>query len=108
MPTVDGARLLGDLRELRTFGAATTHPLGVVRPSYSEADMASRLWLKERFEEAGLETVIDGVGAAVKQAEALTALNLKTSKRGAYAFPAAKIFTGPLASFAPEAGKAIA
>lgn len=52
--------------------------------------------------------VIDGVGAAVKQAEALTALNLKTSKRGAYAFPAAKIFTGPLAGFAPEAGKAIA
>lgn len=52
--------------------------------------------------------VIDGVGAAVKQAEALTALNLRTSKRGAYAFPAAKIFTGPLASFAPAAGKAIA
>ena len=62
MPAVNAERLLADLRTLRTFGAATTHPLGVVRPSYSEADMASRLWLKERFEEAGLETVIDGVG----------------------------------------------
>ncbi|TIQ22803.1 aspartate/glutamate racemase family protein, partial [Mesorhizobium sp.] len=31
--------------------------------------------------------VIDGVGAAVKQAEALIALGLSTSKRGAYANP---------------------
>lgn len=34
--------------------------------------------------------VIDGVGAAVKQAEALVALGLATSKRGAYAYPSAK------------------
>ena len=33
MPTVDGARLLADLRELRTFGAAEDHPLGVRAPT---------------------------------------------------------------------------
>ena len=35
MPTVIAERLLSDLRELRTFGGSITHPLGVVRPSYS-------------------------------------------------------------------------
>lgn len=44
--------------------------------------------------------VIDGVGAAVKQAEALVALGLTTSKRGAYASPIAKRYTG-LEAFAP-------
>ena len=45
--------------------------------------------------------VIDGVGAAVKQAEALIALGLTTSKRGAYAAPLAKPYLGALAEFAP-------
>jgi len=45
--------------------------------------------------------VIDGVGAAVKQAEALVALGLRTSKRGAYAAPLAKPYAGALAEFAP-------
>lgn len=45
--------------------------------------------------------VIDGVGAAVKQAEALVALGLSTSKRGAYAAPLAKPYAGALAEFAP-------
>jgi allantoin racemase len=45
--------------------------------------------------------VIDGVGAAVKQAEALVALGLSTSKRGAYAAPVAKPYTGMMADFAP-------
>ncbi|TIT15086.1 MAG: aspartate/glutamate racemase family protein [Mesorhizobium sp.] len=45
--------------------------------------------------------VIDGVGAAVKQAEALIALGLSTSKRGAYANPLAKPYRGALKSFAP-------
>jgi allantoin racemase len=43
--------------------------------------------------------VVDGVGAAVKQAEALVALGLFTSKRGAYAFPAPKAYVGLLSSF---------
>lgn len=38
--------------------------------------------------------VIDGVGAAVKQAEALLALGLSTSKRGAYAPPPDKPYRG--------------
>jgi allantoin racemase len=45
--------------------------------------------------------VIDGVGAAVKQAEALVALGLSTSKRGAYAAPVAKPYVGMMADFAP-------
>lgn len=45
--------------------------------------------------------VIDGVGAAVKQAEALVALGLNTSKRGSYAAPLAKRYTGALSEFAP-------
>ncbi|WP_375450385.1 aspartate/glutamate racemase family protein [uncultured Devosia sp.] len=45
--------------------------------------------------------VIDGVGAAVKQAEALVSLGLTTSKRGAYATPVPKAYAGALAEFAP-------
>ncbi len=46
--------------------------------------------------------VIDGVAAAVKQAEALVGLKLTTSRRGAYALPAAKSYSGMLAPFAPR------
>ena len=42
--------------------------------------------------------VIDGVAAAVKQAEALVALGLSTGKRGAYARPLAKPYHGALQS----------
>jgi len=47
--------------------------------------------------------VVDGVAAAVKQAEALVTLKLKTSRRGAYATPLRKAYRGALAGFAPEA-----
>ena len=43
--------------------------------------------------------VIDGVASAVKLAEALGALRLKTSKVGAYAPPRPKSYHGPFASF---------
>jgi allantoin racemase len=43
--------------------------------------------------------VIDGVVSAVKLAEALAALGLKTSKIGAYALPRPKPHLGTLASF---------
>lgn len=46
--------------------------------------------------------VIDGVAAAVKQAEMLVALGLKTSKRGAYARPIGKPYLGLLEAFAPD------
>ncbi len=46
--------------------------------------------------------VIDGVSAAVKQAEALIAQRLATSKRGSYATPLAKTYMGAMAGFAPQ------
>jgi allantoin racemase len=46
--------------------------------------------------------VIDGVAAAVKQAEALIGLKLTTSRRGSYASPAAKSYAGMLEPFAPR------
>jgi allantoin racemase len=46
--------------------------------------------------------VVDGVAAAVKQAEALAGLKLTTSRRGSYAAPAAKAYSGLLEKFAPR------
>ncbi|MDO9414682.1 aspartate/glutamate racemase family protein [Pararhizobium sp.] len=46
--------------------------------------------------------VIDGVSAAVKQAEALIAQRLSTSKRGSYATPLAKSYSGAMAVFSPR------
>ncbi|MBI3371223.1 MAG: hydantoinase/carbamoylase family amidase [Betaproteobacteria bacterium] len=59
MPRIDPARLLADLRTLRGIGA---HGRGVVRPAFSAADMEARRWLARRYQEAGLEASIDGVG----------------------------------------------
>lgn len=47
--------------------------------------------------------VVDGVAAAVKQAEALIAMGLSTAKRGAYAFPISKPYHGLLEPFEPKA-----
>ena len=52
-------------------------------------------------EETGVP-VIDGVAAAVKFAEALAGLGLKTSKRGAYAPPRVKAYAGSLSRHAPQ------
>ncbi len=46
--------------------------------------------------------VIDGVAAAVKFAEALVGLGLKTSKRGDLAYPLHKPYVGSLKAFAPR------
>src|SRR5262249_15027832 len=46
--------------------------------------------------------VVDGVAAAVTLAEGLAALGLKTSKRGPYARPVAKDYTGLFAAFSPR------
>lgn len=59
MPRIDPHRLLSDLRALRSIGA---HGPGVVRPAFSAADMEARRWLASRYEEAGLDATIDGVG----------------------------------------------
>jgi allantoin racemase len=45
--------------------------------------------------------VIDGVAAAVKLVESLSALNLHTSKSGAYAYPGAKDYRGDFAHYQP-------
>ena len=59
MPKIDGARVVADLKRLAEFGRFET---GVHRPTYSETDVASRHWLADKFAEAGLEPVIDGIG----------------------------------------------
>lgn len=46
--------------------------------------------------------VIDGVAAAVKQAESLVSMGLSTAKRGAYATPLAKPYRGLLEAFGPD------
>jgi allantoin racemase len=48
--------------------------------------------------------VLDGVACAVRLAEALAGLGLRTSKVGAYAAPRTKPYTGLLADFSPQAG----
>lgn len=57
--TIRPERLLEDLETLRSFGRCGN---GVVRPAYSEADIAARRWLAGRLAEAGLEPVFDPVG----------------------------------------------
>ncbi|MDQ3188622.1 MAG: hydantoinase/carbamoylase family amidase, partial [Pseudomonadota bacterium] len=59
MPRIDSERLLSDLRQLRTIGAQGR---GVVRPAFSAADMEARRWLRRCYQEANLESMIDGVG----------------------------------------------
>lgn len=62
MAEIDGDRLLDSLRTLRTFGA--TGP-GVVRPTYSDVDMAARRWLVDQMTEVGLDAHIDGIGNVI-------------------------------------------
>ncbi len=59
MTRIDGKRLIADLRRLAEFGKAGT---GVNRLSFSGADIESRIWLRERFQQAGLDADIDTVG----------------------------------------------
>jgi beta-ureidopropionase / N-carbamoyl-L-amino-acid hydrolase len=62
MPTIDGRRVVADLKRLAEFGRYKT---GVHRPTYSPVDVESRHWLAEQLREAGLETVIDGIGNVI-------------------------------------------
>jgi beta-ureidopropionase / N-carbamoyl-L-amino-acid hydrolase len=63
--TIDGARLLNDLRALAKIGAYKT---GVHRPTFSPEDVESRHWLAARMTEAGLEPEIDGIGNVIGRA----------------------------------------
>lgn len=62
------------------------------------ADLAALLSEEHRL------PVIDGVVCAVKLAEALVGAGLKTSKRGSYAAPRSKPFTGMFAPFGTKPG----
>lgn len=58
---VQPQRFLDDLRTLRSFGAAGVGN-GVVRPAYSQADVAAREWLANQMQEAGLTVRFDPMG----------------------------------------------
>jgi len=56
---LDPERFLADLTALRQFGAQGR---GVVRPAYSEPDLAARDWLAGRMAQAGLAPRFDAMG----------------------------------------------
>ena len=62
MLPIDPTRFLADLHALRRFGASGVGK-GVIRPAYSDADIAARVWLDERMAEAGLSVHVDPVGS---------------------------------------------
>jgi beta-ureidopropionase / N-carbamoyl-L-amino-acid hydrolase len=62
MPTINPARLMGDLRRLAEFGR---YKSGVHRPTLTPDDVASRHWLAGRLAEAGLEPEIDGIANVI-------------------------------------------
>jgi beta-ureidopropionase / N-carbamoyl-L-amino-acid hydrolase len=62
MPSIDGQRVVADLKRLAEFGRYKT---GVHRPTYSPVDVESRHWLAHKLREAGLDTVIDGIGNVI-------------------------------------------
>src|ERR1700761_4338816 len=62
MPSIDGERVIADLKRLAEFGR---YRIGVHRPTYSPDDVASRHWLAARLREAGLDPVIDGIGNVI-------------------------------------------
>ncbi|WP_341864167.1 Zn-dependent hydrolase [Gymnodinialimonas sp. 57CJ19] len=58
---IDPERFLSDLHKLREFGASGIGK-GVIRPAYSDADIAARKWLAEQMKDAGLRVHFDPVG----------------------------------------------
>ncbi|MEM1074359.1 MAG: Zn-dependent hydrolase [Pseudomonadota bacterium] len=58
---VHADRFIQDLHTLRSFGASGVGK-GVVRPAYSDADVAARKWLAARMTDAGLNVEIDAMG----------------------------------------------
>lgn len=58
---VNTKRFLDDLHMLRSFGASGVGK-GVVRPAFSDVDVAARRWLSGRFSEVGLQVAVDPMG----------------------------------------------
>jgi N-carbamoyl-L-amino-acid hydrolase len=67
VPNINPERILGDLHELRTFGAYKT---GVHRPTFSPQDVAARHWFADRLRDAALEATIDGIGSVFGRSRA--------------------------------------
>ncbi|MEP5171279.1 MAG: hydantoinase/carbamoylase family amidase [Shimia thalassica] len=59
---VNPERFLSDLHTLRTFGASGVGK-GVVRPAFSEADIAAREWLMAQLRDVGLQVHVDPMGS---------------------------------------------
>ena len=59
--SVDPDRFLENLHSLRQFGASGVG-LGVVRPAYSDPDIAAREWLADQMAQAGLTPHFDPMG----------------------------------------------
>lgn len=91
----NGAEAIGRLRAQIELALDVDGAEAIVLGCAGMADLARRLQ-----EEYGVP-VVDGVSAAVKQAEALVAQGLSTSKRGSYAPPLPKSYLGYLREFAP-------
>jgi allantoin racemase len=87
-------------RVSREIALAVTedHAEAIVLGCAGMADLASAL-----SREHGVP-VLDGVACAVKLAEGLVSLGLRTSKAGAYASPRSKQFSGLFAPFSPVGG----
>jgi beta-ureidopropionase / N-carbamoyl-L-amino-acid hydrolase len=60
---IDGSRLNGWLATLSGYGRNDLG--GVTRPSYTEADLAARAWVRELMEAGGLDVSIDTAGNIV-------------------------------------------
>lgn len=58
---IDKERFLTDLHALRAIGASGVGK-GVVRPAFSQADIAARHWLMRKFADAGLTPQMDAMG----------------------------------------------
>lgn len=65
---VNEERFLADLAQLRQFGASGVGK-GVVRPAFSDPDIAARRWLAERMRDSGLDVHVDPVGSVFGLAE---------------------------------------
>ena len=103
MATIDAARVLGDLRHLRTLGAYKT---GVHRPSLSPEHVQSLRWLVGELTAIGHSAQIDGIGnvlgfGAVKGCRILAGSHLESQNQAGW-------LDGPLGVvYALEAARAV-
>ncbi|GGC40279.1 Zn-dependent hydrolase [Novosphingobium marinum] len=61
---IDIDRIESDLAEIAKFGF-NEEDRGIYRQGFTEADMAARAWMRDRFEELGMEHQLDGAGNVI-------------------------------------------